>query len=387
MYKDCERIQDEIVRIRRELHQIPEIGFDLPKTSAYVMEKLEEYGIVYDYDSEFCIIIGYINKGKGHVIALRSDMDALVIPEATGLEYASKHEGKMHACGHDAHMAMLLGAAKILSENRDKLNCEVRLIFQPHEEGTKGAKKVVEKYALDGVEAIFGTHIGTLMGTQVPSGKLVVFPGPMMASSDRFKIVVKGVACHGSTPERGIDPVLTAAHIVVALQELISREFSALDNAVLSVCTINGGLQSNAIPDHVELGGTTRAFSIEVREKLERRIEEIAHSIASAYRCEIEYDYYKGPLPVVNEAKTCEYAIKCAKEVLGEENVITDMGPIMVAEDFSVYQQYVPGTFMQLSSSNPEKGTDCQHHSPVFNIDEDVLWKGAAVFVNLAENF
>lgn len=387
MHSECEKIQNEIVKMRRDLHQIPELLFELPKTCAYVMGKLDEFGIKYDYNSEISCIIGYINKGKGHAIALRSDMDALSVTEATGVEYASKHEGRMHACGHDAHMAMLLGAAKILSEHRDELACEVRLIFQPYEEGTRGAYKVVEMGAVDGVEAIFGTHIGTLMGTDIPSGKMTILPGPTMAVSDRFKIVVKGVACHGSTPERGIDPVVASAHIILGLQEIVSREFSAIDRAVISVCTVNGGNQPNAVPDKVELAGTTRSYETEIRDKIERRINEVSAGIAAAYRCTTEFSITKGAPPVVNDHETTAYAVKCAKEVLGDENVITDARPTMVGEDFSVYQQYVPGTFMHLSSSNPEKGTDCEHHSPTFNIDEDVLWKGSAVFVKLAENW
>ena len=388
-WKECEALQDELVAMRRELHQIPELGKDLPETRAYVLAKLDALGIPYELSDVDSSIIAYINKGKpGKVVALRADMDALPILEATGVDYASKHEGCMHACGHDTHTTMLLGAAKVLNAHKDELNGEVRLLFQTAEEQSKGAQIVVANGGVKGADAVFGTHIGTILSKDIPSGTIIVCPGPVMASFDRFVIKVKGVGCHGSTPEKGIDPVNVAAHIVLGLEAINAREFNACVPVVITIGIIRGGAAYNAIPSEVLIEGTTRALDEAVRQKLARRIGEIARCTAEAYGATVDYEMDWGAPPVVNYPAMAAFAGDCAKEILGEDYVITHVEhPNMGGEDFAYYLAEVPGAFMFLSSANHAKGTDVAHHNPKFNVDEDVFWKGSAAFVNIAEKF
>ncbi|MBQ9403376.1 MAG: amidohydrolase [Synergistaceae bacterium] len=389
MFSKCRDIQNELVNMRRDLHKIPELGLELPLTQKYVIAKLNEYGIEYSLNQGDSGIIAYVNKGKpGKVIALRADMDALPIKEATGVDYASTHEGKMHACGHDAHTSMLLGAAKILNENKDSLNGEVRFIFQTGEEISKGAPVMLKNNAMKGVNAVFGTHIGTIIDRTIPAGTFIVCPGAVMASFDRFVVTVKGIGCHGSTPEKGVDPINIAAHVVLGLEGIIAREFNANDPVVITIGHIEGGAQYNIIPDTVIIEGTTRAFTEENRQKLARRIGEVAKFTAEAFGGTADFFMDWGAAPVVNDNEMAEFAGKCAKEVLGEEHVITRVkAPNMGGEDFAFYLGEVPGAFMFLSSANPEKKTDYPHHNPLFNIDEDVLWEGSAIFVKIASEF
>ncbi|MBQ9596015.1 MAG: amidohydrolase [Synergistaceae bacterium] len=389
MFSKCRDIQNELVNMRRDLHKIPELGLELPLTQKYVIAKLNEYGIEYSLNQGDSGIIAYVNKGKpGKVIALRADMDALPIKEATGVDYASTHEGKMHACGHDAHTSMLLGAAKILNENKDSLNGEVRFIFQTGEEISKGAPVMLKNNAMKGVNAVFGTHIGTIIDRTIPAGTFIVCPGAVMASFDRFVVTVKGIGCHGSTPEKGVDPINIAAHVVLGLEGIIAREFNANDPVVITIGHIEGGAQYNIIPDSVIIEGTTRAFTEENRQKLARRIGEVAKFTAEAFGGTADFFMDWGAAPVVNDNEMAEFAGKCAKEVLGEEHVITRVkAPNMGGEDFAFYLGEVPGAFMFLSSANPEKKTDYPHHNPLFNIDEDVLWEGSAIFVKIASEF
>ena len=389
MIKACKDIQGSLVTMRRDLHKIPELGLELPETASYVRARLEEFGIEYTVNEGDSGIIGYINKGKqGKVIALRADMDALPITEETGAEYASIHAGKMHACGHDAHTAMLLGAAKVLNEHRDELNGEVRLLFQTGEEICKGSDVMIRNHAVEGADAIFGVHIGTILDPNIPCGKWIACAGPVMASYDRFTVRIIGKGCHGSTPEKGIDPVNITAHIVLGLEAVIAREFSANVPAVISIGRLSGGSLYNIIPETVEFEGTTRAFDETVRRKMAERIEQISRSTAEAFGGTIEFEMDWGAPPVVNDKAMAEFAAGCAKEVLGEKNVITYReSPNMGGEDFANYLGHIPGAFMFLSSSNPEKAADYAHHNPKFNIDEDVLWEGPAVFAKITEEF
>lgn len=389
LWKECKDLQEHIVKLRRDLHQIPEVGLVLPKTAEYVAAVLDELDIPYVKSEKDSSLIATIQGGKpGKVIALRADMDALPIPEDTGVCYTSKHEGFMHACGHDTHMAMLLGAAKVLKAHQAELAGTVRLLFQTAEELACGAEVMVANGGVDGVDAVFGTHIGTIIDKTIPSGTVVVTPGCCMASYDKFVVKVKGVGCHGSTPEKGIDPVNITAHIILALQAINSREFSATCPVVLTIGNIHGGGQYNIIPDEVVFEGTIRCLEEPVRQKIARRIGEISAATASAFGGSVEYEMIWGAPPVINDADMAALAAEAAVEVLGEEKVITKVpAPNMGGEDFAYYLEKVPGAFMFLSSSNPEKHTDVPHHNPKFNVDEDVLWEGAAVFVAIVEKF
>lgn len=389
MWKECKDLQDEIVSMRRDLHQIPEIGLNLPETVAYVTAKLDQYGIPYKMNKTDSGIIATIQGGKpGKTIALRADMDGLPITEQTGVDYASRHEGCMHACGHDTHTSMLLAAAKVLKAHQNELCGTVRLLFQTAEELAKGAAVMVKEGAMDGVDAVFGTHIGTILDKGIPAGTFIATPGPIMASYDRFIIKVKGVGCHGSTPEKGYDPVNMAAHIVLAIQAINSREFNACVPVVVTIGSIHGGKQYNAIPSEVVIEGTTRALNEEVRQKIAKRIGEISQATASAFGGSVEFEMDWGAPPVVNDNEMAAFAAAAAKEVLGEDKVITSVeNPNMGGEDFACYLEKVPGAFMFLSSSNPALHTDVAHHNPKFNVDESVMWEGSAVFVAIVEKF
>ena len=389
MWEKCREEQEYLVAMRRELHQIPEIGTHLPETRAVIVRELERMGISYRKNEADSGIIGEVRGGQpGKTILLRADIDGLPIAEQTGVSYASRHENCMHACGHDAHGAMLLGALKVLQEGRENLKGTVRFVFQTGEEICRGAKNAIEEGALDGVDSVFGLHIGSIAGAEIPAGTLVVAPGCCMASFDRFILRIHGVGCHGSTPEKGVDPITIASNIVLSLQEILAREIPTLKPAVLTIGKISGGFAYNVMPGEVVIEGTTRALEDGVRKQLAQRIGEISKGIAGSFRgtCECEMDW--GAPPVVNDPGMAKLAGDAAAKALGEKYVITSVpAPIMGGEDFAYYLSQKPGAFLFLSSANPEKHTDGPHHNPYFNIDEDVLYRGSAVFVSLAEDF
>ena len=389
IWQDCEPLQARIVEMRRALHRIPELGTDLPKTAAYVAAALDELGIPYEKSTLDSGIIATIEGGMpGKTIALRADMDALPIEEATGAPYTSTHPGCMHACGHDAHTAMLLGAAAALQKNRAQLKGTVRLLFQTAEEGSKGALFTIRNGGIKNADAVFGMHIGTILGKDYPAGIIVTPPGCCMASFDRFTIHVNGSGCHGSTPEKGIDPINIASHIVLALQAINAREFNACVPVVVTIGSIHGGTQYNIIPDTVVLDGTIRCIDDGVRKTVVRRIGEIAAATATAFGGTAECVVDWGAPPVINNAEMAELATQAAKDVVGEEWVVDRLkAPNMGGEDFAYFLQDVPGAYLFLSSCNPDKNADIPHHNPKFQIDEDVLWKGAALYASIAEKF
>lgn len=389
MWEKCKDLQEGLVKMRRELHQIPEVGGDLPKTKAYVMEKLNELGIPFVENDTDSALIATIQGGKpGKTIALRADMDALAIKEANPVDYISKHDGCMHACGHDTHMTMLLGAAKILSENKDQIPGTVKLFFQTDEEGSRGAERLCQAGVMKGVDAVFGTHIGTILSKDIKAGTVICVPGCCMASFDKFVIKVKGMGCHGSTPEKGVDPINIASHIVINLQEIIAREIPAVKPSVLTIGHLQAGYAYNAIPSEALIEGTIRALEEDVRQELAKRIGEVAEATAKAFRGEVEYEMIWGAPPVINETEMAKLAADCARDVVGDDMVIDHVeAPNMGGEDFAYYLKEAPGAFMFLSSSNPEKHTDVPHHNPLFNVDEDVFWIGSAVFVRIVEKY
>ena len=389
MWEECKDLQEYIVGLRRDLHQIPEVGFDLPETQAYVTAELDRIGIPYVCSEKDSSIIATIEGGKsGKTICLRADMDALPITEATGVPFTSRHEGCMHACGHDTHTAMLLGTGKVLWAHRQEIAGTVRLLFQTSEEQSRGAEIMIENGAVDGADAVFGTHIGTILDKAIPTGTFIVPSGCCMAAFDKFVIKVNGKGCHGSTPEKGVDPVNIAAHIVIALQAITTRELNATKPLVLTIGKIQGGNQYNVIPSEVVIEGTIRTLEEEVRQFVAKRIGEISQATAAVFGGSVDYEMIWGAPPVTNDDNMAALAAKAAKEVLGEDKVITKLpAPNMGGEDFAYYLEKLPGAFMFLSSSNPAKGTDVAHHNPKFNVDEDVLWEGAAVFVAVVEEF
>lgn len=389
LWRECAAIQDELVEIRRALHRIPETGERLEKTSAYVMGKLDQWGISYVRSVRDSAIAAHISGSRpGRRIILRADMDALPIKEETGASYASEHDGFMHACGHDAHTAMLLGAAKVLQSNRAALKGEAVLIFQTAEETAKGAKNVIANGWLDGADAAFGIHIGTIISNTAPAGTIFAVPGCCMASIDRFTIRVTGAGCHGSTPEKGTDPINAAAHIITALQAINSREFNACAPIVVTIGSIHGGSQYNIIPDCVEMEGTIRSVDNGVRMAVAQRIEQIAAAQAAVFGADAQCIIDWGAPPVINDESMARLAAEAAKEITGEERTVTRLAaPNMGGEDFAYYLEKLPGAYLFLSSANGAKNCAFAHHNSRFNVDEDVLHMGAALYVNITERF
>ncbi len=389
MWKQCENEQELLVQMRRELHKIPELEHTLPKTLAYIREQLELYGINYRCSKlDGSIIAEIVGNSKGKTIVLRADVDALPIEEANDIPYKSQHAGCMHACGHDAHGAILLGAVKVLNEHKNELNGTVRFLFQTAEEIAKGAEIMVADHALDNADAIFGLHIGSLFGKEIPSGTIISSPGCCMASMDKFIIHVNGMGCHGSTPEKGIDPINIASHIVISLQTIIAREFSATSPVVLTIGKIMGGDAFNIIPNMVTLEGTIRAVNQADRQRIIDRISEISNQIALAFGGSTTVEIISGSPPVINDKEMACLGADAATEIVGENYVIRSLeSPNMVGEDFAFYLEKIPGAFMILSSSNIKCGSDIPHHNPNFQIDESVLWKGSALFVSIVEKF
>lgn len=383
-------LEHEMIHWRRELHKIPELQLELPKTTEYIRKELDKMGISYTTLLNGNAIVALISgeKGSGKTIALRADMDALPIPEETGLDFASSN-GCMHACGHDGHSAMLLGAAKYLSSHTKDFRGNVKLLFQPGEEYPGGALPMIEEGAMENpkVDAVIGMHEG-IISEEVPVGSIGYREGCMMASMDRFLIRVIGKGCHGAYPQMGVDPILLASEVIVALQKIVSREIKATEPAIVSVCRIAGGYSQNIIPDSVELEGTVRATSEITRKFLAKRIEEIVKGIVEAGRgrCEIEYDF-KYPA-VINDKNFTKKFIESSKKILSEEKIYPMEAPVLGGEDMAYFLEKAPGTFFFLS--NPrihEDGTIYPHHNPKFDIDENYFVVGASLFVQTALDF
>lgn len=384
--EEIKKYEQEIVDCRRDIHMHPETGFEEVRTSEKVVKLLEQYGIEVVRNVGKTGVIGILKgNGQGRTIALRADMDALDMSEECELEYKSKVDGKMHGCGHDAHTAMLLGAAKVLSENRDKINGTVKFVFQPAEEGPKpgGGTLVMESGMLDDVDAIYAMHVTTLLET----GTVAMHQNEALASTDFFRIVLKGRGTHASAPHTGIDPIMMSSQVLAAFQNIRSRELDPVDPAVLSVCTINGGSTFNVIPDDVTLTGTVRTLSEEVREKVFARMEKVVASITDMNGGSYEFQREKAYPPLINHENMVEFACETCKEIVGRENVIKLKKPAMGGEDFAYYLKRIPGAMMMLGCANRKKGIVAMAHNPSFAIDEDALIIGTAVHVNLALNY
>lgn len=376
-------IEDRIIEMRRHIHQHPELGCYERETTAYIKKELEEIGIPVIEFEDITGCIGVINGGKpGRTVMLRADIDALPIQESTGLPFSSVNDGVMHACGHDCHTAMLLGAARILWNMREELCGTVKLIFQMAEEIGRKSEEYVKLGALKGVDAIFGMHVWP----EMDSGTFNFEPGERMACSDRFTIRIKGVSAHGSAPHLGKDAILAAAAVVQALQSLASRTVDPQDSLVVTVGMMNGGTKQNILADLAELVGTVRTFNKSFRDSMPKRIKRIAENTAEAYGCKAECDYYFGPSPLINDEKLADIAISAAAEVFGEDafrRQIKSMG----AEDFSVYLEKVPGVYGYIGTRNEAKGLVCTNHHPCFTVDEDILVKGTEVYVLFAKKY
>ncbi|MEX0312160.1 MAG: M20 aminoacylase family protein [Tateyamaria sp.] len=370
----------EITRWRHHLHAHPELDFDVHETAAFVVDRLRDFGV-----DDITTGIGKtgvvaVIKGKtdtkGRVVGLRADMDALPIEEATGLDYASQHPGKMHACGHDGHTSILLGAAQYLAETRN-FDGTVVLAFQPAEEGGGGGREMVNDGLIDrwGIQEIYGLH--NMPG--LPTGQFAIRPGPLLASADEFEVTVTGKGGHAAAPHQSIDPNVAAAHIILALQSITSRNVDPLASAVVSVCALHSDIDThNIIPQVTRMTGTVRALDPEVRDFVERRVSEIVIATAQAHQCEGKVDYTVGyPVTVNHEAHT-EYAAAAARTVAGD--VMTDILPIMAAEDFAFMLNACPGAYIMLGN-----GDGPMVHHPEYQFDDDAIPAGASWFVELVE--
>lgn len=381
-------IESDIIAWRRALHQIPELGLNLPETTKYIKERLDEMGIEYHTLVGGNAIVGLIRGGQaGKTIGLRADMDALPIKEETGLPFASQN-GCMHACGHDSHASMLLGAAKVLNENKDKLKGNVKLLFQPGEEYPGGALPMIEEGAMENpkVDAVIGMHAG-MISKDVEKGKIGVAYGPMMASMDRMLIKIKGKGAHGAYPELSVDPISTAAELISALQRVISREIKAVEPAVLSICRIQGGFNQNIIPDEVELEGTVRTVNNETRRMIAKRIDEISKGITTAMRADYELQYdFKYP-PVINSEEFTQFFVESAKKIIPEKDIFVMKHPVMGGEDMAYFLEKAPGTFFFFSNPREIDGVIYPHHTSKFDIDESLLYKGTALYVQTVMDF
>ncbi|WP_457628025.1 M20 family metallopeptidase [Persephonella sp.] len=384
--KAAQEIKEEIISWRRHIHMHPELSGEEKNTSRFVASKLKEFGVdeVIENFGGTTAVVGII-KGKHDVTAaLRADMDALPMQEKTGKPYASRIPNVMHSCGHDAHTAILLGAAKILTGLKEHLQGNVKLIFQPCEErhDCGGAKKLVEEGVLENpdVSAIFGLHVFP----ELPAGKVGTRIGHFMASSDVFTIKIKGKGAHASRPHQGVDSVLVAAQVINTLHHIVSRKVDPLHPAVLTIGRIQGGYADNIIPDEVEMGGTVRTLSLELRDQIPKWMEHAIWGVTLSYGAAYEFDYRQGTPPVINDEKTTRFALGMMRDLLGKENVVELPEPTMGGEDFAEYLMKVPGTFIRLGIRNEEKGIKAPLHSPLFDIDEDALPVGASVMAYLA---
>lgn len=373
-------IEPDIIKWRRELHKIPEIAFELQSTSMFIRGKLEQMGVEYRIVGKTGICAMIYGEDCEITVALRSDMDGLPIKENTGLEYSSINSN-MHACGHDAHMAMLLGAAKIISQNRHKLKVNVKLIFQPAEENVGGAQTLIEEGCLDNpkVHAILGLHVGNL-SEEVGCGQIGVKAYAMMAAVDDFSITIKGKGGHGAAPHQCVDPVTTTGEIICSLQKIVSREIAPISPAVLTIGKIVGGQAFNIIPDEVAMEGCVRTLTEGDRDYIEERICEMVKSICAANRATSDICYYRKYPVLNNDKEITERLFSAACKVIPTTDVIRMERPVMASEDMSYYLREVPGTFFYLGTNNGEKDIIYPNHHPKFDVDEDVLWIGTAVF-------
>lgn len=363
-------LEPKLIEMRRHFHQHPEIGFQEHKTAQFVSKVLTELQIEHKTGIAETGVVAVIKGGKpGKTIALRADMDALTLTEKTGLPYASVHEGVMHACGHDAHTASLLGAAMVLGEVRQELPGTIKLIFQPAEEGPGGAKPMIEQGALDDVDAIVGAHVWQDM----PVGKLAVRYGPAMACLDSIDISIVGKGCHGAAPHQGVDAVAVACQVVNALQTIASREINPVKPVVVSVGTINGGYAYNIIADEINMKGTVRAIDPELRQSLPERIERVIAGVTSSMRADYRFSYHFGYPPLINNIEITEHVEKALRRIWGPDQVSQRPDPSMGGEDMAYYLEKVPGTFIYVGSSNAEKGLTSPGHSSTFAIDEAAI--------------
>ena len=383
--------QPELQQIRRDIHAHPELCFEERRTADVIAQKLTEWGIPVLRGMGLTGVVGIIRNGSSdRAIGLRADMDALPVQEINAFAHASRHEGKMHACGHDGHVAMLLGAAHYLSKHRD-FDGTVYLIFQPAEEGGGGAQRMMNDGLFEQcpMEAVFGMH----NWPGVATGTFGVTAGAMMASSNEFEVIVRGKGAHAAQPHKGIDPIMAAIQIAQSWQTIVTRNKSPIDSAALSITQIHAGSATNVIPDEAVLIGTVRTFTNEVLDLIEERMRSIAVHTASAFDAQVDFRFKRNYPPLINHAKETAFAIEVMKSVVGEQNVDTAIEPTMGAEDFAFMLQEKPGCYVFIG--NGEGGHrdsghgigPCNLHNASYDFNDELLPIGASYWVRLVESW
>lgn len=382
----AENIKDYIIEMRRHFHQNPELSLEEFETTKKIVNELDKMGIeVSTFKDGLTGCIGTIKGAKeGKTLLLRADIDALSVHEKTNLEFASRVDGKMHACGHDCHAAMLLGVAKILSEMKDKFSGNIKLFFQAAEEIGLGAKLSIEQGVMDNVDACYGVHVTP----RFESPKINMQYGERMAATDVFKLTVEGTSSHGSSPHLGHDAIVASAAIITALQTIVSRINNPLKPAVVTIGTIKGGQRFNIVANEVIMEGNVRTFDEIFREEIETHIREIAESVAKAHSCRAKLEYRYGTGVVLNKDKNLvDIAQNAVKKLYGEDSLV-EMEKITGGEDFSLLMEKAPGIFGYIGTRNPKvPGSEKINHHECFTVDEDALIRGTAVAVQFALDY
>ena len=374
------KFKNKIIKIRRDIHKHPELSFQEFRTAKLVSDSLKKFGLEVDENIGKTGVVGILKGARpGKTIAFRADMDALPIQETSDLSYKSVNDGVMHACGHDAHTAMLLVAAEILSKNIEQISGKIKFIFQPAEEGFGGAKFMIDDGALEGVEEIYGLHVWNYQ----ESGTIGLKSGPVMAAADKFEIIINGIGGHGAAPQGTVDCVIVSSYLIQSLQTIVSRNTNPIDSTAITIGQINGGYNFNIIADKVILKGTARSYTEENRLMIKKRLQEIINGTESMFNAKIELIYEDGYPPVINDIAATKKLSRIANKIVGNKLISPYLS--MGGEDFSYFAQKVPGCFFFLGTMPDGKDKmSTPHHCSHFDIDEDSMVIGTSVFVELA---
>ena len=378
-------MHDSLIEIRRAIHRCPEIGFQEHRTSQFIRTTLQSYGIDILPLKQETGVVGIIEgKQPGRVVALRADIDALPVQEENDVSYQSQNPGVMHACGHDAHIACLLGAARLLMQRRSELKGTVKLLFQPGEELFGGAQSLIDQgvFTAPNVDVIFGLHTKP----DIPAGKIAFKSGPLMAAVDVIRITIQGKGGHGAMPHTTRDPIVAAAAIIQGVQTIVSRQVNPLDAVVISFGSIHGGEANNVIPEKVEIWGTVRTFCPQLRSGMPERLRSMVTHIAAAMNTEVDLMYRHDLPAVINPENLQNFCRQSLEKVVGAEGLVA-ASPCMGGEDFAIYQQQTPGVYFWLGTGSQSIGMDLQWHHPKFDIDEGALPYGAAALSQLTLDY
>ncbi|MCK5763900.1 MAG: amidohydrolase [Clostridiales bacterium] len=371
-----------VINTRRHLHMHPEPSWKEFETSAFVKEELEKMGIPYISIAKTGVVATIKGDKKGKTVALRADMDALEVTEENNVEYKSKKNGIMHACGHDGHTAMLLGAAKALVEMKEKINGTIKLFFQPAEEMVQGARLMIQEGALENIDGIMGIHLWS----GIETGKISCEAGPRMASGDYVIVDIEGKGGHGSMPNQGVDAITVAADFLMNVQSMVSRETNPLESVVVTFGEIKSGSRFNIIAGKAHLEGTARCFNPEIRAQLPEIIDRYGKCIAEAHRAKFELEYKEGTPPTINDAYCSKIASQSVLEFLGDDGLVI-YEKTTGSEDMAYYLEKIPGIIAFVGARNDEKEANFAHHHPRFNIDEDALEIGTELYIRFAIDF